>query len=410
MTDTVIQPEVKSTIGGYTFVWPEGITILVSSLRVHNSDGRVSGYIVIKNGKSELYPSTQLNFSADRTRDSLIKSMTKLCPDHDWQNMIFQLSHHVQEKMREGEPVVELWTSEDVPAPQYLVSPIIMVNQPNVLFGAPESGKTQFAMILSLIMMLPWKDNPLGLGAPPKPAHPIWLDYEADKDTTHFNFKRILKGADLPDIYLAYRRCRMPLADDVEAIANHMARIGADTIIVDSVGKAAGGDLDKSESPTRLYEAIDQLHCTSLLLAHTSKSGDGRKSIYGNTHFEAYARSVWEMRSSPDGETLNIGLWDNKANFRRKHDPMAFQLTYEPESITLTTQDIKTVEDFMAHLSTSSRIYEALKAGSKSPKELKELLPDVAAPNLYAELSRMADKKKLVKIGSGKEVKYGLFY
>ncbi len=399
------KPEIKPTIGGYEFTWLEGVAIIVSRLHVHNSDGRVTGELLIKNKTSTLYPQTQINFSADRTRNSLTKTLTDRYEKHDWQAIIDQLCYHVQEKARAGEATEELWSSEELKPPTYLVYPIVMANQPNVLFGPPESGKTQWAMVLALAMTLPWDENPLGLKV--TRALPLWLDYEADRDTTLFNFTRIVRGANIGDCFLNYRRCRLPLADDIEAIANHMGRIGADTIIVDSAAKAAAGDLFAGESPTRFFTAIDQLKCTSIILAHCPK-GEGKKSIYGSVFFEAYARSVWELRASPDGDTLNIGLWDNKANFRRKHDPMAFQLVYEPESITVTIQDIKTVEDFMVHLSTSSRILEALKAGSKSPKELKELLLDVEMSHLYVELSRMVQKKKLVKMGSGKEVTYGI--
>lgn len=382
---------------------------MVSRVHVHNADGHVTGELLIKNEKATLYPQTQINFSADRTRNSLAKTLTerKNIPQHDWQAILDQLSYHVQEKAREGDPVLELWTSEELKAPAYLVHPIIMSHLPNVLFGPPESGKTQFAMILTLAIMLPWTDNPLGLIV--SQAVPLWLDYEADRDTTLFNFTRIVHGAGVGDLPLNYRRCRLPLADDIEAISNHVNKTGANAVIIDSAAKAAGGDLFAGESPTRLFTALDQLKCTSIILAHTAKGQDeGKKSIYGSMFFEAYARSVWELRASPDGDSLNIGLWDNKANFRRKHEPMAFQLNYTPDSITVMPQDIKTVEDFMAHLSTSARIIDSLRSGAKSPKELKELLPDVEMSHIYVELSRLVLKKRATKMRSGKDVTYGL--
>lgn len=404
------KPVISQTIGGYEFIWTEGIRISVSRLHVHISDSRVTGEIIIKNEKNVLYPQTQLNFSADRTRNLLIKSLLEKYPKHDWQGMIDQLSYHIQEKAREGEPVTELETTNDIKPPAYLVYPFIIANQPNVLFGPPESGKTQVAMMFCMAMQLPWTTNPLNLTVPDKPHISLWLDYEADKDTTHWNFKRIASGAGISYLSLQYRRCRMPLADDVEQIAMHMDKIKADCVIIDSVAKAAGGDLDKSESPTRFFSAIDQLKCTSILLAHTSKGGEGRKSIYGSTFFEAYARSIWELKASRDGDTLHIGLWDNKANFRGKLEPIAFTLNYDDNNIFFNIEDIKTVDDFMRHLSVSGRITEALKDGAKSPSELKEILSDVSGATFYAELARMTKKNKVVKIGLGKDLKYGLPY
>lgn len=404
------KPDISPTISGYHFAWPEGVNITVSRLRVHNSDGRVTGEILIKNKEATLYPQTQINFSVDRTRNSLAKALNERFKGHDWQAIIDQLCYHVQDKARQGEPVIELWTSEDIKPPQYLVYPFVIANQPNVLFGPPESGKTQVAMMLCIIMMLPWNDNPLGLRAPSESYHPLWLDYEADRDTTQWNFKRIVQGAGVGDVALPYRRCRMPLADDIEQVSNHMDKIKANCIVIDSLAKAAGGDLDKSESPTRLFGAIDQLRCTTIILAHTSKGGEGRKTIYGSTFFEAYARSIWEIKSSRDGETLHVGLWDNKANFRGKLDPVAFSFNYDDEHIFINVEDIKNVDDFMRHLSVSGRIMEALKDSSKSPQELKEILSDVSPATFYAELARMVKRNKLVKMGLGKDLKYGLLY
>ncbi len=410
------KPKITEKINGFVFQWVDhGISIMVNRLQVHKSDGRVAGEILVEamNGSGKpivIYPPTSFNFSADRTRRELAKSLTTKSSKLPWSEIVDQLCFGVQDRARKGEPVVELWTFEDIKPPEYLVYPFVIANQPNVLFGPPESGKTQMAMLLCLIMILPWKNNPLGLKSPTECHHPLWLDYEADKDTTQWNFKRIVKGADVGDVALPYRRCRMPLADDVEQLMNHMDKLGTDCLVIDSLAKAAGGDLDKSESPTRLFGAIDQLKCTTIILAHTSKGGEGRKSIYGSTFFEAYARSIWELKSSRDEETMHIGLWDNKANFRGKLDPLAYSLNYDEEHIFVNVEDIKTIDDFMRHLSVSNRILEALKDNSKSPAELKEILSDVAGATFYAEIARMVKRKKLIKMGLGKDLKYGLPY
>ncbi|MDD5338207.1 MAG: AAA family ATPase [Dehalococcoidales bacterium] len=405
------KPVISQTIGGYEFRWKEGIYIRVSRLRVQNSDGQVKGEIIIKNEKSTLYPQTYINFSADRTRNTLVKSLSSRYSEHDWQGIIDQLSYHLQEKTREGEPIIELDTTEDIKPPKYLIYPFIIANQPNVIFGPPESGKTQIAMTLCVAMILPWTNNPLNLGVPSESCVPLWLDYEADKDTTHWNFKRIASGIGVEYLSLPYRRCRAPLADDIEQIAGHMDKVKANCVVIDSLAKAAGGDLDKSESPSRFFAALDQLRCTSLIIAHTSKGSDGgRKSIYGSTLFEAYSRSIWEIKASHEGETLYVGLWDNKANFRRKLEPVAYTLSYDDEHIFINIEDIKTVDDFMKHLSVNSRIAEALKDGSKSPAELKEILSDVPGATFYAELARMVKKNKIIKMGVGRDISYGLPY
>ena len=72
-------PKVQELIGGYQFTWPDdALTIRVERVRIHNSDGRVTGELHISNGTgASLYPPTQLSFGADRSRTSLAKTLTE---------------------------------------------------------------------------------------------------------------------------------------------------------------------------------------------------------------------------------------------------------------------------------------------------------------------------------------------
>lgn len=400
--------EITETFGGVTATWPDGVNINVTHLILHNSNGHVTGEIMVRNGQAVLYPQTYINFSADRTRNSLAKSLTERYPDFDWQEKIDQLTYHAHRVAKKDEPILELWTNEKLKPPEYVVEPIIMKDQVNVLFGPPESGKTQFAMILSLVAMLPWRDNNLGLKAPENCTKILWLDYEADKSTTLYNFTRIVHGAGVGDVGLNYRRCRRPLCDDIEDIAVHASMTKSDMIVIDSTAKAAGGDLDKSESPNRFFEALDKLNRTSLILAHTPKLKEGQRKIYGSIFFEAYARSVWELRSSINGNEMTIGIWDSKANYRKRHEPLAFKLSYQPEKIILTCENIETVDEFISSQSIPNRIEKVLANGSKTAEAIKELMPDVKEKTFDDTLSRMVRGGKLVKLGSGKGVEYGL--
>ena len=75
------KPSITESLGGYVFTWTdELITIKVSRMDIHK-DGRVTGELLItteaKDFNTVLHPQTQFNFSADRTRKELIKSLTE---------------------------------------------------------------------------------------------------------------------------------------------------------------------------------------------------------------------------------------------------------------------------------------------------------------------------------------------
>ena len=126
------QPTVKDQLNGYLLSWPD-VSITVKRVRIHKSDDRVTGEILIQSTTDEgkiitLTPPTLFNFSADRTRKEQAKNLSLKYPKLNWAEIIDQLCDIVQERARRGEPVLELWTSEEnIKPPEPLLWPAYLV-------------------------------------------------------------------------------------------------------------------------------------------------------------------------------------------------------------------------------------------------------------------------------------------
>lgn len=406
-----MKPKCVEVTGGYLFDFDdENINILVSRLHLHN-DGRLTGEILVSelkdNKKVGLLPPSQINFISDRTRKSHANTLKSKRPDFAWEEMIDQVSYEVQFRARQGEAVQELFAGSETAPPKYILKPFIISNYPTIIFGERSSAKSTLALIFSQQIMLPWKDNPLGLDVPDKSVRCLYLDWETDSDTINWQLSRLDKGMDMGGGFINYRRCAQPLAQDIEQIMNHISATESEVIIIDSLGVACGGDLNKSEAPLAFFAALRQLKTTSVILAHTSKDRENKhKSVFGSAYFENMARNIFEIqkRQDFDENEMDIVLFNRKPPpFAGMHKPIGFKLIFTEDTMSISVHDPKNVSEFVARMSTANRIMIVLRNKPFTPKELSEEL-EVTNDNVRNALLRLKNKNLVVKVGE----KYGL--
>jgi hypothetical protein len=282
----------------------------------------------------------------------------------------------------------------------------------NILFGDRGSLKSKLSLVLALLMQLPWHDNKLGIVAPPNPLTVLKLDYEATQDADEYDWHRLLRGLDMEGaVQLNYRACRRPLADDVEAIANHADAIKANVLLIDSLGPAAGGDLNATEPALRFNEACRQLNRTIIAPAHTAKNYSGKRSVFGSVFYENLARNIWEVvrEEADDQESpqVHIALTQTKSPpFAPHHAAIAFEFDFDEESERTFVQryDTGKIEALVQRASLRSQIMEVLKGGSMLPKDIAEELGKPGG-DIRQALWHAKKAKKLIKLQDGR---YGL--
>jgi hypothetical protein len=404
------KPSIKETVGGYEFTWEqEKLNIKVSRVQVHTSDGRVTGELLITSaaeGNKPIYPQTHLNFNSEQTRTRLARTLESQDSRWKWQEIINQLALAVIDRARRGEPVRELWTNEKIKAPEFILEPILYKGLPTIIFGEKAVCKSTLALVMYACLILPWWDNPLGLIAPARPFKALIADYEVDYDVAQWNAKRLQEGMELPAFPLYYRRCALPLADDIEQLHRHVADIGAEVLIVDSLGPAVGGDLKDPGQALRFTTALRQLKCSALIIGQTSKDRESKvKSVFGSTFFEYYARNIWELRKVQDeGEdALDIALYNTYHNLGRKFKAMGFHLSFNGVGTRIEKGSI-TAPELIERMGAPAQIQAALTHGSMFPKEIAEEC-GLKEDAVRQALKRMKTKNLVVKLEDGS---YGL--
>ena len=408
-----MKPVITDKSNGYVLTWQDyGISVTVNRLQVHKSDGRVSGEILIDalNGDGNpvtIYPPTSYNFSTNRTRKELANSLKEKNPKIPWADIVDQLCYGVQDRARKGEPVQELFTSDDILPPEYFLEPVIIKNYPNVIFGDPSSAKSTLAVILTQVLMLPWHDNPIGLIAPKKPVSVLYLDWETDANTIQWQTTMLERGLGMGTLSIKYRHCSQPLVFDAEEIKAHIVNNSSEVIIIDSLGLAAGGELKETQSALSFFASLRELKVTSLILAHNSKDREAKtRSIYGNQYFTAQARNIWEIRTVQeyDSNEMDIALFHRKPPpFAGRSKPLGLKIIFDNDKMNIEPREPRNISEFLEQMGTKQRIIELLKGGALSNTEIKEAL-EITKSNTDVTIKRLKDRGQIVKVNN----KWGL--
>jgi len=370
------EPTVTRIFGGYRFYWQDiKLQVCVSRIR-EPRDGTVKGEILIESlaeGNCRHIHQSQYNFISPDTRDKLAQILQRRYHLNEdlWAEILEQLSNLLLLKHRQGEPVSHITTEDVILEPEYLVYPILLLQQPTVIFGDGGVGKSYFSLYLAVCALLPWHDNPLGLKVRQNPSKVLFLDWEADDNTVRWRLHCLKTGLGLPYLVFDYLRCSQAFADDIEHIQDKLNNTGAEFIIIDSIAGACGGDLTASEPATRFYNALRSLNVTSLIIAHNPK-GDGKKTIYGSAIFEHRARSVWECKAlhEPGDDELLVGLYHRKANNSRLNKPLGFKISFNDKATVVTKYSVEAVPGFEKSLSLTDRILRLLKEGAMGKEEI----------------------------------------
>ena len=403
----VTEPIVKPLPNGYEFLWCQGEewVISISIVKLNESHGALSGELSIKHEFKDkpTISGIRFNLVSQQARNTISKRLTeaKLIPGLDWPQIIDQICAETIKRHREVEPHQELWTSEDIQPPGYLLEPLMPLNQPTIIFGEGGIGKSEMALVILICLSLPWYDNPLGLITPDHSVKTLYLDYETDEREILWRAKSLQIGMELPPFNVNYRRCNVPLANDIESIKGIINDIKAEALIIDSLGYASGGELKESSSAISFFSSLRQLKTTSLILAHTSKDKEAKvRSVFGSAYFTFAARSIWEARKSQEvGEDeLSIALFHRKANLSKLHHPLGYKLNFNGHKTFIETEDTRNVDEFLKEYGTQTRIYELLKGEPMSIKDIAEAL-DLTEGNTRVAISRLNKKGKLSKRG-----------
>ena len=396
--EKLYEPQVaKLGANSWIFEWPVQL-IKITVNRVHlDSKGIVSGEITVSadRGYNKHIHQARFNFSSTRGRKELVVALRERYPYTEWNEIIEALCRSLLQNLRTGEPVISLYSDAEVQVPQYVLYPFFPEKQPTIFFGEGGTGKSFLALLLTAIMQTGWRENPLNIQIE-RPYNVLYLDYETDSSEIAWRLRCLRKGMGFSPTYINYRRCDIPLSEDVDQIQACITDKDIEILVIDSLAAAAGGNLNEAQIAIDFFTSLRQLKTTSLILAHTSKDRENVKSIYGSVFFTNYARSVWELKRVADGipDSIKIGAYHRKANLSSLHAPRGFEFNFSNNMIL-----VKAIEPPSLADSIANRIETLLE--ERDEMNLSDLAFELGVENdlVSQVLKSLEEKKKVKKIG-----------
>lgn len=408
------QPEVIREDAGLKIVWKdENILATVTRINAH-TDGRIIGELLLKtnnSGKnSHLHRAPMLNFTSSIARKNLAKVVSeRYSGTVQWNDLIEQVSEYTINFVREGEPVVELWNTDQIPPLEYQVWPIVLKDDITAIYGDGGSGKSLLALLLGIMSMYPEHDYGLGLVPQDKSVRILYLDWETNRNSMLRRLARLCHGCGVKLAYINYRRCFIPLADDMEQVKDYIRKCGATMLIIDSVGLAAGGDIGKPEQAIRFMAAVRSANLTTILINHVTKEKESSKTQIGSVYFRNLARGEWYVKSNKDELTkdIDVGLFHTKMNDDEFSKPLGFHFHFENDAIKVTKQSVETIKEILDEMNLSEKILACLKRGAMNAKEIAEET-GTKEPIVRSTCDRMEKKNMIVKIKQNGIISWGL--
>ena len=308
-----------------------------------------------------------------------------------WGRIIPDVCQRVLKLYRNGASVTEIWPSDELLLPKFLIQPILPLNQPSIIFGDGGAGKGHIAQTLSIVAYLPFDNNKLGLIAPEVSSPVLYLDYESDEDEFTRTLSGLCRGFEL-SVGLNRLQMSQKVSSLIEQLRKKVLELGIRLLVIDSLAPASGGNINEAEPAIELYSSLRTLpDVTTLIIAHTSKDMESKKkSVYGSVFFTNLARSVWEVRKSQEpGDTeMILSLTHRKAN-RKLELPIGLQYSFDDETNTINVSKVDLATTSLSNqLPLSFQIRGLLRSGPISTQDIAESLS--ATPNhVRAILSRL---------------------
>jgi hypothetical protein len=380
-------------VGGRYALHAPKHSVTLSFERLHDARGGVYAELTVMLGGSELLTSVDVGLKSNTAHTNLAKDLTRVARTIPWKVLVQHACALVLARHRHGEPIIVL---EPAAAPHvpFLLNPIIYQQHPTLIYAPGGTCKSYLALWFALLVC----HGHAHAGVGGVRGAVTYLDWELNQATVGGRLKELQTGhPELSVVRPFYRRCELPLHQEVHAIAAHVAAHHIQLLIVDSVALACGGELSSPEAAITLQRALRKIGCASLTLAHVAKAvPDGHApTAYGTVFFRELARNVFELSKADDEHPIHVALTQVKNNFGPKHDPLGFALTFDREAGSVRVDAHAVADDpvFEDKLPIPSRIRTLLEDGTRrSSQEIADAL-DLKLAVVKATLSRHNGRK-----------------
>lgn len=338
------KPKVSRTINGFSFTFPNlPMTILIDRLT-----NDAEGIIIIKDASNKSLHTSKINLLAPRSLKELSNRLNEIHKT-DWNTILAFVTNYCFDSLRDGGETINVDEAPVSMKVDYLLYPILPMNEPVTIFTAGGKGKSVFADFLAVLVQH-GRVAAQGLGLFPRQANVLILDWEADEETHRRYIAAIKVGLGIEKhSYIAYRRLEFPLAQVIESVHAEIVNRDIGLVILDSqMAATASGTrgLTEAQTASEYYNLIRSFHCATLTIDHITKasmsSTDGAEAPYGSIVKYNRSRSQFELRlpdEDEDEDHKEYALVHRKFNLGRKQKPLGIACDFVNDGDTLVRID-----------------------------------------------------------------------
>ena len=330
------------------------------------------------------------NLSSARARTDRAKLLaTRSNADGlDWVGFMEEFSQRVLSAERSGQSAIDL-RSIDRPSPDDTLSVSGLTfprRHPTIIFGDGGAAKSYTALYLA--------------GGLVEQGFTVALfDWELAGEDHRDRLERLF-GIGMPRII--YARCERPLVYEVDRLRRIVREENVDYEIFDSVAFACDGPPESAEVAGRYFRAVRQTgNVGSLHIAHVTKGENGDQKPFGSVFWHNGARSTWYAKlaeSSPDSNSIVLGLFNKKSNLGRLLKPAGFKIDFTCHRTNYSIADPADSPDLSEKMTIKERLVHLLgREGAMSLDDIKTRCPDKKADTIERTVRRHRDIFTLVE-------------
>lgn len=374
-------------------------------------------------GKAEpLAAPHRSNLSTPRTKTEWANAMSRrwTIPENfgvTWSDIIERVAGRVIADHRRGSPFVRLSEVQAPPATEWQIPGLLPLDETTLVYGDGGSGKSLFAVYATVIVA---SGRPFLGGVPAtRPGQVLYLDWETTPAGLRRRLARVADGEGIPvPDNVWYRHCQRPLLEEIEELASESDAMGAELVVVDSLGWALGGDPNDTQRAIETMSALREFRTTVLVIAHPPKGemkSDEERTVSGSGFFRYGARAMWELRQS-EGQSdseIRIQLYNRKMNEDKPEKmPLVIDVTFlanDARGVILLPAGQIGLRD-LDGLGTKERVRYAL-GKATAPVAISEIVaylkanssaPPPSEGSIRQTLARMPDAVNVAASGQGK--------
>lgn len=315
--------------------------------------------------------------------DGFARKLNKRRPKEDygvdWEQIVEDLSGIVIDTYRTGQPALKLSEVDLSSSIAWCIENILLDGEINLIWADGGTGKSMFALFLSVLAQQSWMSTDHGLIV--EPSNVLYLDYETKPKEIATRARMIHAGLGLeePDVErtgskITYNKCEHTLVEEEDYIQDLIYKNDISLVVIDSMGRAVSGEMESSDSVLPFMAAVERLNTTVLIISHSNKQG----TLFGSAYTNNSARLVWEAkRSGSNIQGMDFSLFCRKANNVPMQPPQSWGVSFKDNKVVYTRGDVFAT-DLKGELSYRDLVYRILTdEGAKTREYLKDTIKGI---------------------------------